>query len=104
MTRPVVFSPEAQDDLLSLYAHIAARSGEDRALAYTNQIAAYCLRLAQFPERGTRYDHLRPGLRTIGFRRQASVAFTITADAVTILRILYGGRDLQAAFADEEDG
>lgn len=72
-------------------------------MAYTRQLEAACLRLGDFPERGTRRDDLRPGLRTLGFRRQASILFRIDAQGVEIGRILYGGRDL-AALALTDDG
>jgi toxin ParE1/3/4 len=51
-----------------------------------------------FPERGIRRDDLRRGLRILGFERRAVIAFLITADAVTVLRILYGGRDPDTIF------
>lgn len=102
MTRRVAFSPEAQGDLLWLYDTIAERGGPARARAYIDRITQHCLGFADFPERGTRRDDLRPGLRTVGFERRVTIAFTVTADAVIFLRILYGGRDLQATFADDE--
>lgn len=102
MTRRVVFSPEAQDDLRQLSLYIAERSGTARAIAYLDRIEARCLGLRDSPERGTRRDDLWPGLRTMGFEQRVTIAFTIAANAVTILRILYGGRDLDAAF--DEDG
>jgi toxin ParE1/3/4 len=49
-------------------------------------------------DRGIRRDDLRPGLRILGFERRAVIAFHIASEVVTILRILYGGRDLEAAF------
>jgi toxin ParE1/3/4 len=98
--RPVVFSPEAQDDLRRLSLYIAERSGASRALAYLDRIEASCLGLGDFPERGTRRDDLWPGLRTMGFERRVTIAFTVATEAVTILRVLYGGRDLEAAFGD----
>jgi toxin ParE1/3/4 len=58
----------------------------------------FCRSLSVFPDRGNRRDELRAGLRILGFERRAVIAFQITTDAVTILRILYGGRDLQTAF------
>ena len=54
-----------------------------------------------FPERGTRRDDLRPGLREIGVGRRATIAFHVGAGTVTIDRILYGGRDFGAAFDDD---
>jgi toxin ParE1/3/4 len=103
VTRRLVFSPEARTDLRQLYLHIAGQSGDARALAYIGRIEAFCLGLADFPERGTRRDNLYPGMRTIGFERRVTIAFTVTADTVTFLRILYGGRDLEAAFGNDED-
>ena len=51
-----------------------------------------------FPDRGIKRDDLRPGLRILGFERRAAIALQVTADSVTILRILYGGRDLETVF------
>lgn len=98
------FRPAAVKDLFDLHAFIATQSGTERASAYVSLLEAACLSLGDFPERGTRRDDLRPGLRTLGFRRQASIVFRITADGVEIGRILHGGRDLAAlAITVEED-
>ena len=96
MTIDVVFSPEARDDLLSLYAYIAEASGEDRALGYLERIEAYCRGFSQFPGRGARRDDLFPGLRVIGFERRVTIAFHLDGSMVVIDRALYGGRDLSA--------
>ena len=63
-------------------------------MAYVERIQAACLRLAVFPERGTRRDDIRPGLRVIGFEGRVAIAFHVGAGRVTIDRVLYGGRDL----------
>ncbi len=83
---------------MELYEYIAERSGAERALAYVVRIENYCQGFCTFPERGTRRDDIRPGLRVVGFARRVTLAFHVTADAVTIDRILYGGRELGAAF------
>ena len=49
---------------------------------------------------GTRRDHIRPGLRVIGFEARVAIAFHVGAEKVTIDRILYGGRDLGTAFPE----
>ena len=103
MTREVVFSPEALGDLFSLYDYIAASSGAGRAQGYTDRIVAHCLGLVTFPERGTRREDLRPGLRITTYRRRVTVAFHIGPTTVTIDRILYGGRDLPDVFRDDAD-
>ena len=51
---------------------------------------------ANFPERGMRRDDLFLGLRVVGFERRVTIAFHVGADTVTFLRILYGGRDIDA--------
>jgi len=93
VAREVIFAPEAQEDLLNLYDYIDERSGPQRAHDYTERVAAYCLSFDTFPDRGTRRDDLRPGLRMIGFERRVAIAFHVTASAITIDRIFYGGRD-----------
>jgi toxin ParE1/3/4 len=44
-------------------------------------------------ERGHRRDDVRPGLRIVGFERRITIAFTVSAEDVTILRIFYAGRN-----------
>jgi toxin ParE1/3/4 len=94
----VVFSPEAQKDLFDLYDYIAAHSSAERAIAYLGRIENFCLSLKTVPERGTRKDEVRPGLRIIGFEQRLTIAFQVQSNRVTILRLLYGGRDLSHAF------
>jgi toxin ParE1/3/4 len=93
----IEFSPEALGDLIDLYDFIAERDGEERAIGYIDRIEEYCRSLSVFPNRGTSRDDLRPGLRILGFERRAVIAFRIQADTVTILRVLYGGRDVETA-------
>ena len=53
-----------------------------RAERFTDRIIAHCLGLATFPERGTRRDDLRPGLRITTWRRRVVIAFHITPETV----------------------
>jgi toxin ParE1/3/4 len=93
----VSFRPRAEADLFGLYQYIAEEGGTAAASAYIARIEAACLALATFPERGTRRDYIRPGLRTIGFERRATIAFQVMQDEVVILRIFYGGQDYERA-------
>ncbi len=43
------------------------------------------------------------GLRTFGIDRRVTVAFRIDGQEVVILRILYGGRDLERAVSQNGD-
>jgi toxin ParE1/3/4 len=40
------------------------------------------------------------GLRTIGFERRATIAFMVTADAVVVAGVFYGGQDFEANFRE----
>jgi len=103
VTREVIFAPEALTDLFELYDIIAADAGAARAHGYTDRIVTTCRNLVTFPERGTRRDDLRPGLRTTTYRRRVTIAYHITDTQVVIDRILYGGRNLPPLFAGSGD-
>jgi toxin ParE1/3/4 len=98
VSHKIEFSPEAQRDLFDLYDYIAIRDGAERAIGYIDRIEDFCRSLSVFPNRGNKRDDLRAGLRILGFERRALIAFQITTGTVTILRILYGGRDMETAF------
>ena len=98
MDYKIVFRPQAEEDLLSLYRYIAEGAGVIRAGAYIERIEAACMSLRSFPERGTRRDDLVSGLRTIGFERRATIAFRVLADTVEIVTIAYGGRNFEDEF------
>jgi toxin ParE1/3/4 len=99
--RKVVFSPEAQSDLLSLYDYIAAQAGATVALGYIDRIERYCLGFDLGGERGTMRNDIRPGLRTVGFERRITIAFHVDSECVAIDRILYGGRSLEHILGDD---
>lgn len=97
MRRTVVLAPEAEGDLHDIHAFIAREGGPDRAFAFIERIAGFVAGLADFPERGRRRDDLFPGLRVIGFARRVAIAFLVSETRVTVLRVLYAGRDLDLA-------
>lgn len=102
MAHEVVFAPEAVEDLSSLYDLIAEASAPERAFAWVEGLRLHLLSFADFPERGTRRDAIRPGLRTVGYRRRVTVAFAVMGGRIIILRVLYGGRDIEAMFRKGE--
>jgi toxin ParE1/3/4 len=91
----VRFRPRAEADLFALYRYIAAESGHEVAGRYIDRIETACMALEDFPERGTKRDDIRPGLRTIGFERRATIVFRMARSDVTIVRIFYGGQDYE---------
>lgn len=100
MTRTVVYSPQAREQFDELYLWIAEQSGyPSRAEGFVTAILDYCDGLAAFPFAGNPRDDLRPGLRTVGFRRRVVIAFAVTEETVQILGVYYGGRDYDTLLA-----
>ena len=102
--RNIIFRPAAEADLIDPYHSIAERSGfPARAIGYIRRIRTYCETLATFPERGTRRDDLRYGLRIIGFERRIVIAYMILGTGeVDIGRIFYGGQDYEDLMREAE--
>jgi toxin ParE1/3/4 len=103
MAYRVAFAPEARAHLVSIYAYVAARAGRAAAFRFTEAIVGYCESFTTFPLRGRRRDDIRPGLRTIGFRRRVTIAFSADDDTVTILGVFYGGQDLETILGGDVD-
>jgi toxin ParE1/3/4 len=68
MSYRVVFSPEAEEQLVALYGYIATAASPDIASRYTEAIVSYCESLRTFPHRGTMRDDVRPGLRITHYK------------------------------------
>jgi toxin ParE1/3/4 len=100
----VVLTEAAERDLSSIFDYIADRASPDIALHFVEGIVTYCLGLGTAPERGTRRDDLRPGLRTIGFKRRATVLFEIAASQqrVVIHGTYYAGRSVERDFEPKD--
>lgn len=99
--RAVILAPEAREDLVKLYDRIAKAAGPVTALSYLARIEAYLMGFEIASERGSRRDDIRPGLRTVGFERRLTIAFTVEAERVTILRVFYGGMDWETILSDD---
>jgi len=96
----VVFAPEAEAQLVAIHEYIAVSASPEIAARFTNAIVSECESLRTLPLRGTRRDSIRPGLRTFGFRRQATIAFEVAGCVVTILGIFYRGRDFESVLKE----
>jgi len=101
----VVFSPEAQEQLVELYRYIAEAASPAVAARYTDAIVSYCESLCMFPLRGTKRDDVRPGLRITHYRKRTVIAFDVDTERVAIIGVFYGGQDyesiLQETFDDD---
>lgn len=105
MNYRVVFSPEAEEQLVALYGYIAAAASPDVAARYTEAIVNYCESLRTFPHRGTMRDDVRPGLRITNYKKRVVIAFDVDAEQVSIIGVFYGGQDYETILQDDsEDG
>jgi toxin ParE1/3/4 len=99
----VRYAPEARAQLDALYAYIARQASPDTAWRFTDAIVDRCESLCDYALRGTPRDDIRPGLRTLPFRRRVTIAYAIAGSQVTILAIFYGGQNV-AAMLSADDG
>jgi toxin ParE1/3/4 len=95
----VFYSPEAEAQLIALYRYIAHQASPRLAQGFTGKIVDYCQSLEDFPERGAARSDLRPGLRTLTFRR-VLIAYAVEDDIVTIIGVFYGGQDYETILTD----
>lgn len=96
MDYKVRLHPEAQAELDTIYSDILDVAGPAIAGAYVGGLYDLIDSFVTFPERGTVRENQVPGLRIIGFRRTASVAFVVEDDVVTILGVFRRGKNLTA--------
>lgn len=99
---PVVFAPEALQQLEELYVYIAQVASPMVALRYTNAIVTYCETLQTFPLRGARRDDIRPGLRVTNYKGRAVIAFDVSSERVNVIGIFYGGQDYETSLNPPE--
>jgi len=100
----VYFRPHAEADLAALYNYIADRAGPEIAGHYLDRIEQACMKLAQFPERGTQRPDIMAGLRTVGFEGRVTIAFRVLKTRVEIVAIAYAGRQFEDDLGGPDDG
>jgi len=101
VSRKIVFSTEARAQLDDLYDYIAAAASPATALRFNNAILDQLESLRDFPNVGTLRGDILPRLRTIGFRRRATIAFVMEATDVLVVGIFYGGQDFEIVLRDD---
>ena len=97
----VIFTPEAADALAKLQGYIEEAASKSVARRYVGEVVKFCEGLGQFaPERGSRRDDLRPGLRITNYKRRVVVAFAVELDAVAIIGVFAGGQDYETILGE----
>lgn len=90
----VSFSVEAKAQLANIYRYIALEASPAIADSFTGALVDQCEALNRFPLRGTPRNDVRPGLRTIAFRRRVTIAYFVADDQVMVLGFFYAGQDI----------
>lgn len=102
MTYTVIFTPEAQQQILELYRYIANATSSVIAERYTSAIIAYCEDLQTVPLRGILREDLRPALRITNYKKRAVIAFAVDEELISIIGVFYGGQDYTTALQPDE--
>jgi len=93
-------APEVEAELADIWYYIARESGSiETADRIIDSITQRFFLLAQSPHIGRRRDSLRPGLRSFPVADYI-VFYRIENNAVLILHVVHGSRNLQAVFAE----
>ena len=107
MTYRVRFALEAADQLEDLYGYISRSATSAISAGYVDAIVEHCEGWAVFPyrHRGQSREDLRPGLRTVSYRKRVVIAFSIDEDTkhVTILGVFYGGQDYESSLNESDE-
>jgi toxin ParE1/3/4 len=102
-TSSVVFTPEAEGQLVELYRYIEANASAEIALPYTSAVVERCESLGTLPQRGTPRDDIRPGLRTTTYKRRTVIAYSVEADQVSVIGVFHGGQDYESELQPESE-
>lgn len=98
----VRLAPEAEAELDDIWLHIARESGDlDTATRVVEHITEHFWLLARYPYLGrARDDDLRPGLRSFPVGDYLIIHRIAQDDAVLILHVVHGSRDVPLWFGD----
>jgi toxin ParE1/3/4 len=99
---PIVRSPEADEDLIEIWAYLAHEASDRVADNQLRDIEKACSTLKTWPYCGRKRDELLPSLRSIPVHPFV-VFYRVGEDAVEIVRVLHGRRDIDSIFAKLSD-
>lgn len=100
--RRVAFTRAARADIDRILIWLSVVASPVAAYAVTERVLDFIDGLAIGAERGQLRADLRPGLRIVPCER-AVIAFVVDADAVSILRVFYGGENWETAVREGRD-
>lgn len=90
----LVITPLAEQDIESIGDYIA-RDNPRRALSFIRELRSQCQRISKTPQGYRLRDELGDGIRSCAYGNYV-IFFEIKTDALRIVRILHGARDIPA--------
>ena len=93
-------APQAEADLDSIWLYVATESASvEIADRLIDSLTSRFLLLARHPYVGRSREHeFGPGMRSLAVSEYV-IVYTIEADALAILRVVHGRRDLDSIFS-----
>ena len=95
----LIVTPNADADIEEIGDRIAERSPV-RALSYVQELRLRCSRILDFPHAGPPRLQWGEGIRIV-IHGHYIIIYRVRGEAVQILRIVHGARDLDALFEEE---
>jgi toxin ParE1/3/4 len=101
MPRPrrVVWSPEAEQDLLDIWAYLAREASTRVADEQLRSIDRVCDMLSEAPLLGRSRDELLPGIRSIAAQPYV-IFYRAPATHIEVVHVLHGSRDIDTIFSE----
>jgi toxin ParE1/3/4 len=96
---PIVYSLEADEDLIQIWRYLAREASERVADAQLHEIDKVCARLSAQPYSGRTRNELLLGMRS-ALASPYLVFYRIGENAIEVIRVLHGRRDIASIFAE----
>jgi toxin ParE1/3/4 len=99
---PIALSPEADEDLIEIWGYLAREASDQVADRQLHEIETVCATLRDWPYSGRKRDELLAGMRSVSVRPYAAF-YRVRDDAIEIVRVLHGRRDIASIFSGSSD-
>ena len=96
----IIWSRQADDDLLQIWDYLADQASIAIADEQVRRIVVASEQLSEWPQSGPLRDAIIPGMRSI-VASPYVIFYRLHNDAVQVVRVLHGRRDIEAVFAEE---
>ena len=99
MKRHLISQPAIKDleEIIDYFSSRNLEAGE----RFINEFEKKCKYLANFPNIGPSYDHLKASLRGLSLAGYI-IFYRIIDDGIEIIRVVSGYRDLESLFLEDE--